>query len=65
MAPDALNEEEFKTLLEMIHRRYDKRIRQYENGEKSWEFCIATTVLISGTKERKEVEILIRIALNV
>ena len=53
MAPDALNEEEFKTLLEMIHR-YDKRIRQYENGEKSWEFRIATTVLISGTKERKE-----------
>ena len=50
MAPHALMETEYQTLLDMIDRRYDKRLRQYENGEKSWEFRIATTVLISGTK---------------
>ncbi len=41
---------EYQTLLDMINRRYDRKIRQYEQGEKSWEFRIATTVLISGSK---------------
>ena len=50
MAPNALSEMEYQTLLDMINRRYDKKIQQYENGEKDWEFRIATTVLISGTK---------------
>lgn len=50
MAPEALDETEYQALLDMINRRYDKRLLQYENGEKNWEFRIATTVLISGTK---------------
>lgn len=50
MAPDAIDERAYRTLLDMINRRYDKRIRQYEDGEKKWEFRVATTVLISGTK---------------
>lgn len=50
MAPEALSEREYQTLLDMINRRYDKRIQRYENGEKDWEFRIATTVLISGRK---------------
>lgn len=50
MAPDALNELEYGSLFNMIDRRYDKRIRQYQNGEKKWEFRIATTALISGVK---------------
>lgn len=50
MAPNALSETEYQTLQDMINRRYDKKIQQYENGEKNWEFRIATTVLISGTK---------------
>ena len=50
MAPDALSETEYQTLLDMINRRYDKRIQQYESGNKSWEFRIATTVFISGIK---------------
>lgn len=50
MAPDALSETEYQTLQDMINRRYDRKIRQYESGEKNWEFRIATTVLISGTK---------------
>ena len=50
MAPDALSESEYQTLIGMINRRYDRKIESYENGEKNWEFRIATTVLISGTK---------------
>lgn len=50
MAPNALSETEYQTLLDMINRKYDKKIQQYENGEKNWEFRIATTVLINGTK---------------
>lgn len=50
MAPNALSEEEYRLLLDMINRRYDRKILQYENGEKSWEFRVATTVLISGRK---------------
>ena len=50
MAPNALDEIEYQTLLDMINRRYDKKIREYESGKKNWEFRIATTVLISGTR---------------
>lgn len=50
MAPNALSETEYQILLNMINRRYDKKIQQYKNGEKNWDFRIATTVLISGTK---------------
>lgn len=50
MAPDALSKAEHQTLLDMINHRYDRRIMQYESGEKDWKFRIATTVLISGTK---------------
>lgn len=50
MAPNALSITEYQTLLDMINRRYDKKILQYENGDKNWEFRITTTVLISGTK---------------
>ncbi len=50
MAPNALSAAEYQTLLDMINRRYDKKILQYENGDKNWEFRIATTVLIIGTK---------------
>lgn len=50
MAPNALSKTEYQTLVDMINRRFDKKIQQYENGEKNWEFRIATTVLISGTK---------------
>lgn len=50
MAPNALRKTEYQTLLDMINRRYDKKIQQYQSGNKNWEFRIATTVLISGTK---------------
>ena len=50
MAPNALSKTEYQTLLDMINRRYDKKIQQYQRGNKDYEFRIATTVLISGTK---------------
>lgn len=50
MALDALTDEEYCLLLELINRRYDKRIEQYEKGEKIWDFRVATTLVISGTK---------------
>lgn len=50
MAPKALSESEYHSLVDMINRRYDKKIKQYESGEKNWEFRVATTVFISGTK---------------
>lgn len=50
MAPDALSSTEYQTLMDLINRRYDKKIQEYENGKKNWEFRIATTVIISGTK---------------
>lgn len=50
MAPKALSESEYHSLLDMINRRYDEEIKRYENGEKNWKFRIAATVLISGTK---------------
>ncbi len=50
MAPDALSKTEYQTLIDRINQRYDKKIQEYKNGEKRWEFRIATTVLISGTK---------------
>ena len=36
-----------QTLIDMVNRRYDKKILQYKNGDKKWEFRIATTVLIT------------------
>lgn len=50
MAPNALGKTEYKTLLDMINQRYDRKILQYKNGNKNWEFRITTTVLISGSK---------------
>lgn len=50
MAPNALTKTEYQALLDMINRKYDRKIQQYQSGNKSWEFRIATTVIISGTK---------------
>ena len=50
MAPDALTESEYQMLLDLINKRYDTKIARYEEGEKDWEYRIATTVLISGIK---------------
>jgi hypothetical protein len=50
MAPEALTDNEYSQLLDMINRRYDKKLRQYEAGEKLWDFRVGTTLVISATK---------------
>lgn len=50
MAPDALTDAEYSLLLDGINRRFDRKIQQYERGERSWEFRIVTTALVSGIK---------------
>ncbi len=50
MAPNALSKIEYQSLLDMINRRYDKQIERNKSGEKTWDFRIVTTVLISGSK---------------
>lgn len=50
LAPEALTEGEFSQLIEMINRRYDKRLLQYKNGEKYWDYSVSTVLAISGTK---------------
>ena len=44
------NESEYRSLVDLIDRRYDKELERYESGEKDWKFRIKTTVVISGTK---------------
>ena len=50
LAPDGLTAEEYAELLALINERYDKRVREYLNGKKTWEFRISTTLIISGAK---------------
>jgi ubiquinone/menaquinone biosynthesis C-methylase UbiE len=50
LAPDALSNDEYNLMLEMINRRYDNRIEQYKIGEKIWDYHVSTVLAISGTK---------------
>jgi len=50
LAPGALTDDEFGDLIDMINRRYDKRIEQYRSGIKLWDFEVTTLLAISGTK---------------
>lgn len=50
MAPEALTDNEYNLMIRMINRRYDKKIIQYKNGEKTWDYRVSTMLAISGTK---------------
>ena len=50
IAPDALTEHEKSTLLNLINKRFDKRIKQYNDGEKLWDFSTSTILVVSGKK---------------
>lgn len=50
IAPDALTEHEKPTLLYLINKRFDKRIKQYNDGEKLWDFSTSTILVVSGKK---------------
>jgi len=50
IAPDTLTEHEKSTLLNLINKRFDKRIKQYNDGEKLWDFSTNTILVVSGKK---------------
>ena len=50
LAPHALTQPEQQELFRLINQRWDRRITQYEAGEKTWDFRISTVWIISGTK---------------
>ena len=50
IAPDGLTENERLSLVEMVNSRYNKRIEQYKNGNKLWDFTVSTTLAVSGRK---------------
>ena len=47
---DALSKCEYDTLIELINKRFDKRINQYKRGEKLWDFSSSTVLAVSGVK---------------
>ena len=47
---DALSKCEYDTLIELINKRFDKRIDQYKRGEKLWDFSSSTVLAVSGVK---------------
>lgn len=50
LAPEALMESEKCRLEELIQRRYDRRISDYKEGKKHWDFSTSTVMVISGRK---------------
>lgn len=50
MAPDALSDEEYRDLVQKIHRRYDRRLEDYRLGVRHWGCEICTVAAISGRK---------------
>jgi len=50
IAPDALTDDERQALQGLINERFDKRIEQYKNGEKLWDFSTSTALIASGIK---------------
>lgn len=50
IAPDALTDKERERLLHLINVRFDKRINQYNNGQKIWDFSSSTVLAVSGIK---------------
>lgn len=47
---DALSKCEYDTLIELINKRFDKRINQYKCGEKLWDFSSSTVLAVNGVK---------------
>ncbi len=46
----ALSDIEMERGIELINKRFDKRIELYENGTKLWDFSTSTVMATSGTK---------------
>jgi len=50
MAPNALTNDEYVQLVNLINGRFDERIRKYKAGEKLWDFSAGMVLCTSGMK---------------
>ena len=50
MAPGALTADEHRRILELSNTRFDKRLAQYECGEKQWDMIARMVLCASGVK---------------
>ena len=50
ISPDALTRAESERLYELINLRFDRRIEQYNSGERLWDFSTTAVLAVSGIK---------------
>lgn len=50
IAPEAFSEEEIAELKRLRNERYDRRIAQYDAGEKQWDANVSVTMVVRGVK---------------
>lgn len=48
--PDFFTTEEVKNMKRLTHMKYDKRIAQYDRGEKQWDTSVSIIMIIRGEK---------------
>lgn len=48
--PYALTSNEMDKAMELVNKRYDKRIEIYKSGEKLWDLSTSTVMVVTGTK---------------
>lgn len=49
-APEQFTVDEIRHIKALVNAKYDKRIEQYENGEKQWDTNVSITMVARGTK---------------
>lgn len=50
-APDRFTHEEIDEMKRLINKKYDKRIEQYERGEKQWDTNVNIIMVVRGVKK--------------
>lgn len=50
MNPSALTSNEMDRAIELVNKRYDKRIEMYKSGKKLWDFSTSTVMAVTGIK---------------
>lgn len=49
--PEHFSLQEIQEMLLRTNRKYDKRLAQYDGGEKQWDTAVAVTMVVRGTKQ--------------
>lgn len=52
MMPEHCSVEEAEEMKRLTHAKYDKRIGQYERGEKQWNTNVSITMVVRGVKDK-------------